>query len=132
VKEEKHNRRRFLKVAAGSVLAALLFIWNSMVSSDKKLAEIKKVTLPFDPNRDFIFHDDFIIVNSDKDLRVYSSRCTHLGCIIQQEEGNKLVCPCHGSKFNTKGQPERGPAIKPLRELVYQLDIVSQQITIEL
>ncbi|MEW5941589.1 MAG: Rieske 2Fe-2S domain-containing protein, partial [Chloroflexota bacterium] len=31
--------------------------------------------------------------------------------------GDSFQCPCHGSRFDSKGQLLRGPAALPLREL---------------
>lgn len=41
--------------------------------------------------------------------------CTHLGCQPAWDSKNELlVCPCHGSRFNLKGEVLKGPAIRPL------------------
>lgn len=45
-----------------------------------------------------------------------SSVCTHLGCIVEVE-GERLVCPCHGSTYERSGQVVRGPAENPLRAI---------------
>jgi len=41
-------------------------------------------------------------------------RCTHQGCEVELQ-GNRYVCPCHGSEFSTKGDVLNGPADKPLK-----------------
>jgi cytochrome b6-f complex iron-sulfur subunit len=48
--------------------------------------------------------------------------CTHLGCLVEREEGGRFVCPCHGSYFDADGQVQTGPATKPLRHLHLWLD----------
>ncbi len=121
-----------MKLSAGIILAGFAVLWDKMVRSDREMAAIRQITLPYNPNRDFTFHDDFIIIKKNDDLQVFSSRCTHLGCIIRSIENEKLICPCHGSTFNSDGHPEKGPAVKPLKKLAYQLDNSNQQITIEL
>ncbi|GMT42716.1 MAG: hypothetical protein IEMM0002_1127 [bacterium] len=41
--------------------------------------------------------------------------CTHLGCTPNWFPGEGLFkCPCHGSIFNTSGEPIAGPAPEPL------------------
>jgi nitrite reductase/ring-hydroxylating ferredoxin subunit len=126
------SRRRFLKVAGGISIAGLAVIWDQMVSSERELAAVKRVSLPFNPNSEFTFHPQLIIHNGQDGVKVFSSKCSHLGCVIQRAEEGKLVCPCHGSTFNVEGLPEKGPAVKPLEQLPFMLDQESKQITIEL
>lgn len=33
----------------------------------------------------------------------YSKICTHAGCMVDDNEGSTLVCPCHYGKFDPKG-----------------------------
>ncbi len=40
-----------------------------------------------------------------------SAICTHLGCITNwKSDESVIVCPCHGSKFDTQGNVIAGPA----------------------
>lgn len=65
-------------------------------------------------NAGYNFFEEFIVwVNADN-LKVLSSRCTHLGCRIAKAEGQELVCPCHGSRYNNSGEPVQGPAPRKL------------------
>lgn len=130
--EKKHNRRNFLKVAASALFLGGAVLWDKMVRSEKSLGASKSITFPFDANRDFSFHEKFIVVKKDNHLEVFSSHCTHLGCTIQHTENGKLLCPCHGSTFDLEGNPTKGPAIKPLEKLSYSIDEVNQTITVNL
>ena len=52
-----------------------------------------------------------------------SSICTHAQCTVQyQAFSNEYNCPCHGSKFDTKGGVLMGPASSPLQQYQTQLN----------
>ena len=56
------------------------------------------------------FRDD------DGVLHAVSARCTHLGCLVQWNVGERSWdCPCHGSRFSPDGAVLNGPAVRPLQ-----------------
>jgi nitrite reductase/ring-hydroxylating ferredoxin subunit len=57
-----------------------------------------------------------ILQNHGNTFTALSLKCTHLGCTVEQK-GDSFECPCHGSRYDNKGQLVRGPAAKSLREL---------------
>jgi cytochrome b6-f complex iron-sulfur subunit len=55
-----------------------------------------------------------VIVGAAGEYAALSSECTHRGCTVEVE-GDRLVCPCHGSTYDRKGDVLRGPAERSLR-----------------
>ncbi|MEU5280950.1 FAD-dependent oxidoreductase [Streptomyces asoensis] len=58
--------------------------------------------------------------DADGQLHALSARCTHLGCLVAFNRAEQAwECPCHGSRFDVRGQVVQGPATEPLepREL---------------
>ncbi len=55
-------------------------------------------------------HDDGI-------LQALGMTCSHLGCQVRPG-GGFLVCPCHGSTFDLRGEVVRGPAQRALNRYI--------------
>ena len=54
-----------------------------------------------------------LLIHTENGFAALSLVCTHLGCtstVTPQE----LVCPCHGSIFDRRGNVIKGPADRPL------------------
>lgn len=55
------------------------------------------------------------IILSEGKFYALSLVCTHLGCIVNWEPGKGLlICPCHASSFDLKGNIRGGPAPSPI------------------
>jgi len=51
-------------------------------------------------------------------LQEMSAVCTHLGCVVQWNGGEKSWdCPCHGSRFALDGTVLNGPAVAALKSI---------------
>lgn len=62
-------------------------------------------------------HGEQLAVYVDEDGLPHSmsARCTHLGCVVEWNDGEKSFdCPCHGSRFDPHGAVVTGPAARPL------------------
>ena len=56
-----------------------------------------------------------VYVNPSGELHVMSARCTHMGCTVAWNPGQRTFdCPCHGSRFGPTGEVVNGPAARPL------------------
>ena len=53
------------------------------------------------------------VIHRAKGYYAISGRCSHLGCrVIQLPDG--FSCPCHGGRFDLRGEPVAGPPPRPL------------------
>jgi glycine/D-amino acid oxidase-like deaminating enzyme/nitrite reductase/ring-hydroxylating ferredoxin subunit len=51
-------------------------------------------------------------------LHLVDTTCTHMGCELEWNNGERSWdCPCHGSRFDTKGEVIEGPAVQPLKKI---------------
>jgi cytochrome b6-f complex iron-sulfur subunit len=57
------------------------------------------------------------------DYVALSAVCTHLGCVVQWQEGKgEFLCPCHGGRFSSNGTVLGGPPPRPLEILPVAVD----------
>lgn len=67
-------------------------------------------------------HPLLIMRIENNSFRVFSLRCPHLGCTVRWDDGmQQLTCPCHGSTFDDRGVPQKGPAKQPLSTYPWQM-----------
>jgi len=60
----------------------------------------------------------FVTRAPDGTLSAKSATCTHLGCLVSYNRVlGEFVCPCHGGRYNMKGEVIGGPPPRPLEEL---------------
>jgi cytochrome b6-f complex iron-sulfur subunit len=58
----------------------------------------------------------FVRETESGQIRSFSAKCTHLGCIVEYLDGEgKFRCNCHGSLFDADGMNLTGPATRPLQ-----------------
>jgi Rieske Fe-S protein len=109
----------------------LLYFWNNLTSNLKALNRNKnQIVLPNDFPNGISFGEQFIVVKRNERMKIFSSKCSHLGCRINNSLNDDFICPCHGSKFNSDGEVLKGPAMKNLIKLKYRIDNSKNQIII--
>ena len=87
--------------------------------TDFKVGEV----IPFRKEKAFI-------VRTDGGFLAMSAICPHLHCIVNWNEVlKKFECPCHGAKFNPRGEVLEGPPPRPLD--LYKLQIVAGNLVVD-
>ena len=66
---------------------------------------------------------------SEEEYTAFLMLCTHNDCELEATS-KMLVCPCHGSEFDLKGQVTEGPADKEL--LSFSVVVTENEIKIDL
>jgi Rieske Fe-S protein len=60
----------------------------------------------------------FLVWNGDRDVKVFSATCTHLGCQVLWDTTDKqFKCPCHGGVYAANGDVVAGPPPRPLQTI---------------
>lgn len=71
----------------------------------------------------------FVRATPSGQLRAFSARCTHLGCLVEYlDEEEKFRCNCHGSLFDSDGNNLSGPAPRPLQP--YRVEVQGDDIIV--
>jgi Rieske Fe-S protein len=71
-----------------------------------------------------------LIRKSDTEFTAIKTVCTHKGCDVELE-GDKFVCPCHGSEFTLDGKVTEGPAKTDLKTFETIFDSEKGTVTIK-
>lgn len=128
-----YTRRDFFSYLLPALSIPALLWWLMVGGRDSKLDSGDKIlVVDSDLPAGVSFAGGAILVKDSNGLRAFEAKCTHLGCIIKRAEGNELLCPCHGSRFDLRGKPVKGPAARPLKELKVSVDLVSGNYEIRL
>ena len=110
-----HQSRRNFLISITALAAAFWGIGRYLapISVKRKvILTVQKSKIP--GNGALVFKESGIaIINSGEELYALSLVCTHLGCIVNVTTDG-LQCPCHGSRFDRKGNVLEGPADRPL------------------
>jgi cytochrome b6-f complex iron-sulfur subunit len=77
-------------------------------------------------------NDELMLIRrSDTSFIALKTVCTHKGCDVELE-GDKFICPCHGSEYTLDGKVTLGPAEKDLKSYQTTFDPDKGTVTIQL
>ncbi len=139
--DKKISRRTFLDYLIGgsvvvsflAVLAGILtYIYPPKKEGGAEKAEKVEVgplaDLPVGKAKPVDFQGkNVMVMNVKAGLFAVDMRCTHLGCMVEWEEGSlTLKCPCHAAFFDYQGKVISGPAPKPLP--LYKVEVANEII----
>jgi len=118
-----------ISIVPGFAVAAE-FVRRYLVPSMKRHVEELLLTrlpdLPVGESRIFadVHGSDLVAVRlADRDVRIFSSVCPHLGCRVGWDAANNnFLCPCHVGRFDTSGRVIAGPPPAPLTAYTVRLD----------
>lgn len=127
------NRKSFLKIGAITLTSASVVIWNMMTNRQKQFAD-KPVETKLNAAKlgtGTYFFDRFIVVKSETGIKIFSNKCTHAGCKINQEVDGQFICPCHGSRYDSStGKVLQGPAGISLQKVPFKSEDSTGEIIV--
>ncbi len=111
------KRRHFFKkvtlwiTAIAGAFAGLSFFRQFYPPSFVRRQKVKIGNANEYPLDTFSYIDKYeiFIYRDHEGVSAVSAICTHLGCILDKSLDG-FECPCHGSKYNEKGEVLSGPA----------------------
>jgi len=65
----------------------------------------------------------FLVWNGDREVKVFSATCTHLGCqVLWDSTAKHFKCPCHGGVYGANGEVLDGPPPRPLTTIEVKVE----------
>lgn len=118
------SRRTVLRALGWLIVAPMPLALASMLQRHEAATRRPRdLVIPPGTGDAVTFQDEVIVCREAGTVRVFSARCTHLGCrIATVASDGTLVCPCHGSRFRLDGTVAAGPASRSLAPLAYHRD----------
>jgi nitrite reductase/ring-hydroxylating ferredoxin subunit len=112
------SRRKFITTLAALLAAGgLLTRYLIPRTAGKRQALVTASAADIPANGALVFQNERVaLMRDEKGVYALSLICTHLGCTVTVTE-DVISCPCHGSRFDRRGMPVKGPADKPLVSL---------------
>jgi Rieske Fe-S protein len=131
--EDEVTRRefaRYLVLASASFAAASVGVaaWTSLRAINRGAPRPIVAASAVPPGAEYLFRyptelDPAILVHlPDGELRAFSQKCTHLGCVVYYRRGEEqMFCPCHDGIFDARsGIVLAGPPQRPLGRIAVE------------
>jgi cytochrome b6-f complex iron-sulfur subunit len=113
--EKLDRSRRKVISALISISAGILLLGKFLrpvVSRKKTLLSVEKASIPV--HGALVYRESRVaVIREAGEIYALSLVCTHLGCSVTVTP-RELLCPCHGSVFDRRGNVVKGPADRPL------------------
>jgi len=131
------TRRNFIQIALAALgaswLGLLVQSWlfpSQTATQAAKPVEIALSELPIGGVKTITYGGSPVIVlRTTESIRAFSMICTHLGCLVQWQEGQKeFYCPCHDGRFDQFGEVIAGPPPVPLEQIA--VSVQGERVTI--
>ena len=127
---KKLSRRDFLRLATNSLLGLsgalglgglIQFLSYEMDPAPPSQYDLGSAGDYPPGSRTLLMNIPAVLIHNNDGYLAFSLVCTHLGCTVEQKNG-EYECPCHGSKYNDKGDVTRGPANTALKKLRVEIN----------
>lgn len=107
-------RRTFLGTLI-SLLAGAFFLGKFLRPATGEKKAILTVAKGDVPSHGALVYQEsrVAVIRDGESFYALDLACTHLGCTVRVTPAG-LVCPCHGSSFDRRGNVLKGPADRPL------------------
>jgi len=125
------RREFFAALAPVLTLPAIIWLLFTAGRTSNSAPGRRKIILQGEVPAGMSIRQGIILVRNGDSLRAFEAKCTHLGCKLSKIEGEEVVCPCHGSRFNKAGMPVKGPASASLKERSVRIDAANNTTVIQ-
>lgn len=124
------GRRHFI-AALIAFIASLAAAWRFLVPRKREGGERFVIDAAAVPSRGALVYRErqLAVMRDSGEIYALNLTCTHLGCTVTVMP-SEIVCPCHGSRFDLKGNVLKGPAERPLAR--YRVENRGERVEIHL
>jgi Rieske Fe-S protein len=131
------SRRQFIYLGLTTVGAAWLGTWlqSRLFPAADSTQEAQPVSfplseLPLGGTKAITYGGVPVLVTRTREsLRAFSLICTHLGCTVEWQAGDKeFFCPCHSGRFDEFGEVLAGPPPIPLEQ--FPVSVEGETVTV--